>query len=60
MREAKERGPEVGIEMARTFLEEVKDLVAGTYLMPSFGRYEQVLEVVKNILPKKEVVKTTR
>lgn len=60
MREAKERGPEVGIEMARVFLEEVKDLVAGTYLMPSFGRYEQVLEVVKNILPKEEVVKTTR
>jgi homocysteine S-methyltransferase len=60
MREAKEKGPEVGIEMARVFLEEVKDLVAGTYLMPSFGRYEQVLEVVKNILPKEEVVKTTR
>jgi len=60
MREAKDKGPEVGIEMARVFLEEVKDLVAGTYLMPSFGRYEQVLEVVKNVLPKEEVVKTTR
>ncbi|MCI0597043.1 MAG: bifunctional homocysteine S-methyltransferase/methylenetetrahydrofolate reductase [candidate division Zixibacteria bacterium] len=60
MREAKEKGPEVGIEMARAFLEEVKDLVAGTYLMPSFGRYEQVLEVVKNILPREEVLKTTR
>ena len=60
MREAKEKGPEVGIEMARGFLEDVKDLVAGTYLMPSFGRYEQVLEVVKNILPKEEVVKTAR
>lgn len=60
MREAKERGPEVGIEMARKFLEETKDLVSGTYLMPSFGRYEQVLEVVKNILPKEEVVKTAR
>ena len=46
--------------MARVFLEEVKDLVAGTYLMPSFGRYEQVLEVVKNILPKEEVLKTAR
>jgi len=60
MREAKEKGPEVGIEMARVFLEEVKDLVAGTYLMPSFGRYEQVLEVVKNILPKEEILKTAR
>jgi len=42
------------------FLEEVKDLVAGTYLMPSFGRYEQVLGVVQNILSKEEVVKTER
>lgn len=60
MREAKDRGPEVGIEMARAFLEEAKVMVAGTYLMPSFGRHEQVLEVVKNILPSEEAVKAAR
>ncbi len=60
MREAKDKGPEVGIEMSRVFLEEVKDLVSGTYLMPSFGRFEQVLEVVKNILPKEEILGVRR
>jgi homocysteine S-methyltransferase len=60
MREAKDKGPEVGIEMSRVFLEEVKALVSGTYLMPSFGRFEQVLEVVKNILPKEEIAGVTR
>jgi homocysteine S-methyltransferase len=49
MRAAGERGAEVGLEMSLTMLEEVEPLVSGTYIMPSFGRYEQCAELVRRI-----------
>jgi methionine synthase I (cobalamin-dependent)/5,10-methylenetetrahydrofolate reductase len=49
MREAGERGAEVGLEMSVAMLEQVESLVAGTYIMPSFGRYEQCAELVRRI-----------
>ncbi len=47
MREAGERGVEEGLRLAQELLTEAKDYVAGTYLMPSFGRYEVCGELVK-------------
>jgi homocysteine S-methyltransferase len=49
MRAAGERGAEVGLEMSLAMLEEVESLVSGTYIMPSFGRYEQCAELVRRI-----------
>jgi methionine synthase / methylenetetrahydrofolate reductase(NADPH) len=49
MRAAGERGAEVGLEMSLAMLEAVESLVAGTYIMPSFGRYEQCAELVRRI-----------
>ena len=49
MRAAGERGSEVGIEMADDLLEAMEGEVAGTYIMPSFGRYEQCAELVRRI-----------
>ena len=49
MHEAGERGAEVGLELARAFLFEVLDEVQGTYIMPSFGRYEVAAELVRRI-----------
>ena len=49
MREAGERGSEVGIEMADRLLAATESEVAGTYVMPSFGRYEQCAELVRRI-----------
>ena len=49
MRDAGERGAEVGLEMGLAMLERVESLVAGTYIMPSFGRYEQCAELVRRI-----------
>jgi len=49
MHEAGERGAEVGLELARAFLFEVLDEVQGTYVMPSFGRYEVAAELVRRI-----------
>jgi methionine synthase / methylenetetrahydrofolate reductase (NADH) len=49
MRAAGERGSEVGIEMADELLAATEGEVAGTYIMPSFGRYEQCAELVRRI-----------
>src|SRR4029450_12340383 len=44
MRAAGDRGSEAGIEMADALLSTMEGEVAGTYIMPSFGRYEQCAE----------------
>ena len=49
MQGAGERGSEVGIEMADRLLAATEGEVAGTYIMPSFGRYEQCAELVRRI-----------
>jgi homocysteine S-methyltransferase len=46
MREAGERGLRAGIEMAQSLLHEVRSRYAGAYMMPSFGRFEVVAEVL--------------
>ncbi len=46
---AGDRGAEMGLEMSLELLEAVGDQVAGTYIMPSFGRYEQCAELVRRI-----------
>jgi len=47
MKQAGDKGIEVGIEMCRALLLEAKDMVEGAYLMPSFGRYEVVARVAE-------------
>ncbi|MGE5265325.1 MAG: methylenetetrahydrofolate reductase, partial [Acidobacteriota bacterium] len=47
MKDAGERGVEEGIRLAQELLIATKDHVAGTYLMPSFGRYEVCGELVQ-------------
>jgi homocysteine S-methyltransferase len=49
LRDAGDRGAEVGLEMGLELLEAVRDEVAGTYIMPSFGRYEQCAELVRRL-----------
>jgi homocysteine S-methyltransferase len=49
MHEAGAAGTEAGIDMADALLAAVGDEVSGTYLMPSFGRYEQAAELVRRI-----------
>jgi 5,10-methylenetetrahydrofolate reductase len=49
MHAAGERGSAVGIEMADRLLAATEREVAGTYIMPSFGRYEQCAELVRRI-----------
>ena len=47
MQAAGERGSELGIQMADALLASVEAEVDGTYIMPSFGRYEQCAELVR-------------
>jgi homocysteine S-methyltransferase len=47
MRLAGERGIAEGVLQAQEFLSEAQRYVQGIYLMPSFGRYEMVAELVK-------------
>ena len=49
MHAAGERGSELGIEMADELLATVEGELAGTYIMPSFGRYEQCAGLVRRI-----------
>jgi homocysteine S-methyltransferase len=46
MRDAGERGRQAGIDMAQSTLRDIKTRYAGAYLMPSFGRFEVVAEVL--------------
>lgn len=49
MHAAGERGSDLGIEMANELLTDVEGELDGTYIMPSFGRYEQCAELVRRI-----------
>jgi homocysteine S-methyltransferase len=49
MAAAGERGTEVGLEAALALLDEMRPHVEGTYIMPSFGRYEQSAELVRRV-----------
>jgi methionine synthase / methylenetetrahydrofolate reductase (NADH) len=49
LREAGDRGAEVGLRISLELLDAVGQRVAGTYVMPSFGRYEQSAELVRRM-----------
>jgi homocysteine S-methyltransferase len=49
LRDAGDRGADVGLELTVELLDQVGSRVAGTYIMPSFGRYEQAAELVRRL-----------
>ncbi|HEY5519398.1 MAG TPA: bifunctional homocysteine S-methyltransferase/methylenetetrahydrofolate reductase [Candidatus Limnocylindrales bacterium] len=46
---ADDRAAEVGLDIAHALLYEIAGQVQGTYIMPSFGRYELAAELVRRI-----------
>lgn len=46
---AGERAAEIGLDIAHALLTDVADQVQGTYIMPSFGRYELAAELVRRV-----------
>jgi methionine synthase / methylenetetrahydrofolate reductase(NADPH) len=59
MREAGERGIEVGYGLAHQFLLDSFDHVDGVLLVPSFHRYEMVAELVRETVRLRDRVKVT-
>ena len=44
---SKEEAWKTGIEIAKEALKQTKDMVDGVYIMPPFGRYESVLDILQ-------------
>ena len=53
---AGDRAAEVGLRITEELLAAVGDRVAGTYIMPSFGRYEQAAELVRRLRARQAAV----
>lgn len=49
MAKAGDQGAKVGLELAEELLEKVQDVCQGTYLVPSFGRYDDMCTLVKRL-----------
>lgn len=47
MHKAGEHGPQEGVAIAREFLQAVRPMVAGAYLMPPFNKFEMAVEVLR-------------
>ncbi len=47
MRDAGADGQKVGVELAQNLLADCRSLASGVYLMPSFGRFDNCLEVLE-------------
>ena len=60
LRDAGDRAAEVGLALTLDLLEQVDLLVAGTYVMPSFGRYEQAAELVRRLRVRHPAVEVAR
>ncbi|HEY9787638.1 MAG TPA: bifunctional homocysteine S-methyltransferase/methylenetetrahydrofolate reductase [Candidatus Obscuribacterales bacterium] len=52
MEKAGDEGSAVGLELAEELLEEVRDICQGTYLVPSFGRYDDMCSLVQRLKEK--------
>ena len=50
MEKAGEKSSEEGALISMELIDKVKKSVAGLYLMPSFGKFETCLKIIKEIL----------
>jgi homocysteine S-methyltransferase len=50
LHDAGNEGQKVGVELARELLAQCQGMASGVYLMPSFGRFENCLEVLDGVL----------
>lgn len=58
MAKAGDQGAQVGLELAQALLEQVRSICQGTYLVPSFGRYEDMCTLVDRLKRKEKLVST--
>ncbi len=48
MQQAGEQGPAEGVAIGREFLDEIRPLCAGAYLMPPFNKFEMAIEMLRD------------
>ena len=51
MEKAGDHGAQVGLELAEELLEEMRAHLAGVYIVPSFGRYDEICQFVRKLKP---------
>ncbi|KPL00856.1 MAG: homocysteine methyltransferase [candidate division Zixibacteria bacterium SM23_73_3] len=56
MKRAKDRSYQVGTSVAKEMMEQAKGMVDGVYLMPSFGRFEMISEVLEGFIPSRTTI----
>jgi homocysteine S-methyltransferase len=52
MQAAGDQGADVGVEMARELVLQLRDFVQGVYLIPAFGRYNLAADVIEVLVEK--------
>ncbi|MBI5172704.1 MAG: bifunctional homocysteine S-methyltransferase/methylenetetrahydrofolate reductase [Candidatus Melainabacteria bacterium] len=57
MAKAGEDGARIGLELSEKLLEELRDTIEGTYLVPSFGRYDDMAALVTRLKSKVRALK---
>jgi methionine synthase I (cobalamin-dependent)/5,10-methylenetetrahydrofolate reductase len=51
MQKAGDSGAQAGVEITLELLDKVKNIVSGVYLMPSFGRYNVIADIIRQMRP---------
>jgi len=49
---AGDQAPQAGVSIAVEILDQLKDSVAGAYIMPPFGRYDMAAEIIESVAVK--------
>jgi homocysteine S-methyltransferase len=49
MKDAQDQGPAMGVALAQELLQASYEKIAGTYLIPAFGRYNAIAEIVASL-----------
>jgi 5,10-methylenetetrahydrofolate reductase len=52
MEKAGEQGAQTGLELAEELLEEIRPICSGVYIVPSFGRYDDICTLTKRLKSK--------
>jgi methionine synthase / methylenetetrahydrofolate reductase(NADPH) len=52
MEKAGEQGAQMGLELAEELLEEIRPICSGVYIVPSFGRYDDICTLTKRLKSK--------
>lgn len=56
MEAAGDKGAEIGIKLAEELTEELRSIIAGVYIVPSFGRYDDICHMIGKLKSKNKII----